>query len=96
MQRFSSLAKITQPSISGLYPRERLYKLLDQALNKQAVWISGPPGSGKTSLVSSYLNTRGVKNLWYQVDEGDADIATFFYYMRLAVPRVTPRRGTPL
>jgi two-component SAPR family response regulator len=46
--------------------------------------------------VSSYLNTQGLKNLWYQVDEGDADIATFFYYMRLAVPRVTPRRGTPL
>ena len=96
MLRFSSLAKITPPSFTGVYPRERLYKLLDQALNKQAVWISGPPGSGKTSLVSSYLNTRGVKNLWYQVDEGDADIATFFYYMRLAVPRVTPRRGTPL
>jgi two-component SAPR family response regulator len=96
MLRFSSLAKITQPSYTGVYPRERLYKSLDQALNKQAVWISGPPGSGKTSFVSSYLKSRNIKNLWYQVDEGDADIATFFYYMRLAVPRVTPRRGTPL
>ena len=36
MLRFSSLAKITPPSFTGLYPRERLYKLLDQALNKQA------------------------------------------------------------
>lgn len=95
MLRSSSLAKITAPSISGLYERKRLYGTLDQALQKQAVWIVGPPGSGKTSLVSSYLNNRGIKNIWYQVDEGDSDIATFFYYMRLAIPRVTPRRGTP-
>ena len=56
----------------------------------------GPPGSGKTCLVSSYLQDRGYRDHWYQVDENDADIATFFFYMRLAMPRVTPRRGTPL
>lgn len=95
MFRFSSLAKITAPGVTGLYQRERLYELLDQALTKQAVWVVAPPGAGKTSLVSSYLNKRGINNIWYQVDEGDADIATFFYYMRLAIPRVTPRRGTP-
>lgn len=96
MLRFSSLAKITPPSFTGIYPRERLFNLLDKSLDRPAIWITGPPGSGKTSLVSNYLSIRGHRNLWYQVDEGDADIATFFYYMRLAVPRVTPRRGTPL
>ena len=96
MLRSSSLAKITPPSFTGIYPRERLFNLLDKALDHPAIWITGLPGSGKTSLVSNYLGIRGYRNLWYQVDEGDADIATFFYYMRLAVPRVTPRRGTPL
>ena len=96
MLRSSSLAKITPPSFTGIYPRERLFNLLDKALDHPAIWITGLPGSGKTSLVSNYLSIRGYRNLWYQVDEGDADIATFFYYMRLAVPRVTPRRGTPL
>lgn len=96
MLRFSSLAKITSPSFTSVYPRERLFNILDQALERTAVWIMGPPGSGKTCLVSSYLQERGYRNHWYQVDENDADIATFFFYMRLAVPRVTPRRGTPL
>ena len=96
MLRFSSLAKITSPSYTSVYPRERLFNLLDQALERTAVWIMGPPGSGKTCLVSSYLHERGYREHWYQVDENDADIATFFFYMRLAVPRVTPRRGTPL
>jgi len=94
--RFSSLAKITSPSFTSVYPRTRLFTILDEALNRTAVWIMGPPGSGKTCLVSSYLHERGYRDHWYQVDEHDADIATFFFYMRLAVPRVTPRRGTPL
>src|SRR3990172_3618856 len=96
MMRFSSLAKITSPSFTSVYPRERLFNILDQALERTAVWIMGPPGSGKTCLVSNYLHERRYREHWYQVDENDADIATFFFYMRLAVPRVTPRRGTPL
>jgi LuxR family maltose regulon positive regulatory protein len=96
MLRFSSLAKITSPSFTSVYPRDRLFNVLDQALERAAIWIMGPPGSGKTCLVSSYLREREYRDHWYQVDENDADIATFFFYMRLAVPRVTPRRGTPL
>ncbi len=34
------------------------------------------------------------RGLWYQVDEGDADVATFFYYLGLAAPR--RRRPLPL
>ncbi|MBI1731703.1 MAG: hypothetical protein HYR49_02905 [Gammaproteobacteria bacterium] len=96
MLRSSSLAKITAPSYTSVYPRERLFKILDRALDRTAVWVMGPPGSGKTCLVSSYLRARGLRDHWYQVNDSDADIATFFFYMRLAVPRVTPRRGTPL
>jgi ATP/maltotriose-dependent transcriptional regulator MalT len=34
--------------------------------------------------------------LWYQVDEGDADPATFFYYMGLAAKKTFPRKRKPL
>jgi ATP/maltotriose-dependent transcriptional regulator MalT/DNA-binding SARP family transcriptional activator len=34
--------------------------------------------------------------LWYQVDEGDADPATFFYYMGQAAKKASPRKRKPL
>jgi ATP/maltotriose-dependent transcriptional regulator MalT/DNA-binding SARP family transcriptional activator len=60
------------------------------------IWISGPAGSGKTTLVSSYLDTNKIPCLWYQIDEGDSDIATFFSYMGMAAKKAAPRRRTPL
>ena len=65
-------------------------------MEKPVVWISSPAGSGKTTLVSSYLEARKLPCIWYQCDEGDADLATFFYYMGLAAKKVAPRYKTPL
>jgi ATP/maltotriose-dependent transcriptional regulator MalT/DNA-binding SARP family transcriptional activator len=56
------------------------------------LWITGPPGCGKTALISSYLESRRLPCLWYKVDEGDADLATFFYYLGLAAARAAPRK----
>ncbi len=70
----------------GVVARERLYRRLDDALARGAVWIEGPPGAGKTSLAASHLEARGATPLWYQVDPGDADPSTFFYYLSLAAP----------
>lgn len=60
-------------------------RLLDDGLSAPAVWVCGPPGAGKTSLVSSFIEDRGTSCVWYQVDEGDCDIATFFSYLDQAV-----------
>lgn len=82
----------TNPPIvpRGIVYRERLFTLLDQGGEKPLFWISGPGGSGKTTLVSSYLETRGVPALWYQVDPSDADPASFFYYMAAAFKKTVP------
>ena len=80
----SSLAKISRPSPLGVFPRQRLFRLLDHSRAHPITWITGPPGSGKTTLVTSYLDPRKLPSLWYQLDEGDADIASFFYYLGLA------------
>ena len=70
--------------------RERLFRLLDTSCAKPVVWISGPGGSGKTTLVSSYLDARKSPFIWYQMDERDADPATFFYFMGLAFKEDAP------
>lgn len=91
-----SYAKLTPPRLPKVVERTRLYRLLDRARHRPAVWITAPPGYGKTTLVASYLKARKLKTLWYQVDDGDADVATFFHYMGLAVQQASPRFRTPL
>jgi len=94
----TSTVKISRPKVSGIAPRQRLFRLLDSSKKKPIIWITGPAGSGKTTLAASWLDARKLPCLWYQVDEGDGDIATFFYYMGLAAKKAAPRykRHLPL
>ena len=83
-------AKITRPAITGIFQRERLFRILDASQQRPITWVSGPAGSGKTTLVASYLDARRLPCLWYRMDQGDADIATFFYYLGLAAKATSP------
>jgi ATP/maltotriose-dependent transcriptional regulator MalT len=78
-------AKITPPTLAAVFPRTRLFRVLDRA--RTPVVDHRPPGAGKTTLVASYLAARHLPMLWYQVDTGDADPATFFYYLGVAAKR---------
>lgn len=90
------LSKITRPRIGGVLQRERLFRLLDEAGSCSVTWISAPAGSGKTTLAGTYLTEKKTPCLWYEVDEGDADLPTFFNYIRLAAKKAAPRRRRPL
>jgi DNA-binding SARP family transcriptional activator len=78
------LAKLTRPRLFNISPRERLFRLLDELREHPALWITGAPGEGKSALVASYLDARRLNAIWYNVDAGDRDPATFFYYLGLA------------
>jgi LuxR family maltose regulon positive regulatory protein len=80
----ATLAKLTRPKLFAVGARERLFQVLDDRLAHPIAWITGPPGAGKTTLLSGYVESRQRPALWYQIDTGDADIATFFYYLGVA------------
>lgn len=73
-----SAPKLTRPGAARVFPRKRLFRLIESAMARRALWICGPPGSGKTTLASSYIETSGLPCLWYQVDEGDIGLHAFF------------------
>ena len=72
-------AKLSLPSARGVLQRERLFNTISAGREKKIVWISGPAGSGKTTLAASYSALQKGPILWYQLDEGDVDAALFFY-----------------
>lgn len=92
----ASASKISAPEVSGTVERERLFRLLDRGRGKPVIWVAAPAGSGKTTLVSGWLHHRKVAFIWYQVDAGDGDPATFFMYFGLAARMAVPKRPKPL
>ncbi len=96
IRKDTSIAKISPPSAVGIFPRERLFRLLDEGRDSPIIYLSSQPGSGKTALVASYLEVRKLPCLWYRIDVGDADIATFFYYMGIAAQQVVAKKMKPL
>jgi hypothetical protein len=59
------------------------------------IWLVGPPGAGKTTLVASWLKAQRVKNLWIQLDQGDGDVASFFHYLAMAASTLKGKPTLP-
>lgn len=92
LQDSASLAKITRPGLPEVYERERLFRTLDEGRERQLIWVGGPPGAGKTTLVCSYIEKRKMSCIWCQVDKDDNDLGTLFHYLGVAGKNAAPRK----
>ena len=91
-----ALGKLAPPRLARVVVRERLFERLDEFATRPIVWLSGAPGSGKTTLAASYLAARKRRLLWLLLDRADADAATFFHFVSLAAALAQPRRALKL
>ncbi len=96
VRSYQRLAKLTRPDTAGLVLRERLFDRLDASLHSRFAWVTGPGGAGKTSLVASWIAQRGYGVVWYRVDPGDRDPATFFHFLGEAAREAGARRRRSL
>ena len=53
-------------------------------------------GSGKTTLAAGFIAQNAIPCLWYRLDEGDEDLASFFYYLGMAGEKASTRNGPDL
>jgi LuxR family transcriptional regulator, maltose regulon positive regulatory protein len=90
-------AKLGKPRLrAGVIPRVRLFDALDRLESNELTVISGPAGSGKTVLVSSWLAARpDVRTAWATLDASDDDPVRLWTYVSHAVDRVRPGLARP-
>jgi LuxR family transcriptional regulator, maltose regulon positive regulatory protein len=77
--------------------RQRLLDLLSRAVLKPMTVVTGPPGSGKTQLVASWMASGAAPGpvVWITLEDGDNDSAVFWPYLveglhRSGVPLTSP------
>ncbi len=86
------IAKLTPPRIDLVSRRPRVEEALRNALRSGLCWLAAPSGYGKTTAAAEYVHGTESPLVWYRVDEGDRDIAGFFYYLAASLPKaLSPR-----
>lgn len=89
--------KLSRPSVTrDLVVRPRLLRQLEEGLNGAITLIVAPAGFGKTTLVSSWLQTAANDNglplpaTWLSLDEGDDEPLVFLRYFVAALRGIFP------
>src|SRR4249920_331056 len=90
-------AKLAQPRPrAGVIERARLFAALDRLESNELTVISGPAGSGKTVLTSSWLAARpDLATAWITLDPRDDNLYRLWTHVSHAVDRVRQGLARP-
>ncbi len=78
--QFSAKTLVPEPG-KLIFRRKRLIEEVDHFLGKGHLWISGPPGTGKTVLAAQYAKQSSMQAAWYELDELDTELVSFFFLL---------------
>src|SRR5437588_3179780 len=85
------VTKLARPSVGAdLVPRPRLTNQLQPGIQRPLTLIAAPAGFGKTTLLSTWLQSAPVSAAWVSLEGGDDDLARFWSYAFTALERVSP------
>ncbi|HYE10268.1 MAG TPA: LuxR C-terminal-related transcriptional regulator [Patescibacteria group bacterium] len=74
--------KLSIPPVNThIVSRGHLNDLLKNALKYKLVLVSSPAGSGKTTIITDYINRNSIECLWYSLDKTDNDVFRFSTYL---------------
>jgi ATP/maltotriose-dependent transcriptional regulator MalT len=77
--------------------QDKFLRRLDNAAEKQFVYIHSPAGYGKSTAVSLWLKKGGHKAIWRELDTYDNNLALFYLsFCRLLIPNVIIERNQPV
>jgi LuxR family maltose regulon positive regulatory protein len=83
--------KLHRPIIPvDLVPRPQLTDWLDERRNRPVTLVSAPAGYGKSTLISSWLDTCNYANTWLSLDAQDNDLIGFLTYFLAAIRVIFP------
>ncbi len=89
--------KLHRPPVpSDLVVRKQLIDRLNKRLNRPLSLVCAPAGYGKSTLVSSWLETSDLPAVWLSLDEGDNDLHLFLSYFLTAIQTIYPKVGHEL
>ena len=86
--------KLHRPPITpDLLTRSALFERLDQGRQRTLSLISAPAGYGKSTLVSTWLETCDSPNAWLTLDDEDNDPILFLTYLIASIQSKFPGAG---
>jgi LuxR family maltose regulon positive regulatory protein len=87
-------SKLRPPAHAGLLRRPRLLRLLDEVLTAPVTLVVAPAGSGKTSLLATWVADADVPSAWLDLDDADSDPVRLWTGLLAALGGLVPGVGT--
>ncbi len=80
--------KLEPPRVKGtILRRERLLNLLRDNLEKKLILLCADAGYGKTTLLAQFCEDLEIPFVYYDLDDSDSNMATFFSYLVAGVKK---------